>query len=184
MSSPDQPCPHENFTANVAVHRLTASDTDPTVVGYYADITMQCAGCEEPFRWTGLQAGLSQARPMCSVDETELHAPLRPASTDPDFGMSLPGYAVTWRGGPAPEQPAHEAARQMDADPHGLKAGMIVKPYTDHGQRKWVFRCWGTDTCDGALSLDHYSEQSAQRARDRHVATEHPEAQHEEASGV
>jgi hypothetical protein len=78
---------------------------------------------------------------------------------------------------PAPEPDpavAQEAIRQMDADPHGLEAGMIVKAYRDHGAEKWVFRCWGTDTCDGALSLDHYSQQSAERARDRHVAEQHP----------
>jgi hypothetical protein len=34
---------------------------------------------------------------MCSVDESTLRAPLRPASADPDFGMGLPGFAVTWR---------------------------------------------------------------------------------------
>ncbi|MFD1656955.1 hypothetical protein ACFSL4_01570 [Streptomyces caeni] len=71
---------------------------------------------------------------------------------------------------------AREALRQMDADPHGLKAGMVVKAYTDHGRQKWVFRCWGTDTCDGFLSLDHSSQQSAERARDRHLAEAHPEA--------
>lgn len=70
---------------------------------------------------------------------------------------------------------AAEAARQMDADPHGLDAGMIVKSYRDHGQEKWVFRCWGTSTCDGWLSLDHDSQQSAERARDRHVAEQHGE---------
>lgn len=71
---------------------------------------------------------------------------------------------------------AREALRQMDADPHGLKAGVIVKPYTEHGQTKWVFRCWGTDDgCDGYLSLDHTSESWAERARDRHVAEEHGE---------
>lgn len=69
---------------------------------------------------------------------------------------------------------AREALRQMDADPYGLKAGMIVKPYTDHGVTKWVFRCWGTDDgCEGWLSLDHSSQASAERARDRHVAEAH-----------
>lgn len=57
-------------------------------------------------------------------------------------------------------------------EPHN---GLVVQPYTDHGEQKWVFRCWGTDDgCDGWLSLDHYSEQSATRARDRHVTEEHP----------
>lgn len=68
---------------------------------------------------------------------------------------------------------AREALRQMDDDPHGLKAGMVVQPYTDHGQRKWVFRCWGTDDCGGLLSLDHSSKGSAESARDRHTAEAH-----------
>jgi hypothetical protein len=100
-ADPDKPCPHEDVDAYVAFNRLTASDTDPTVIGYSAGIKVNCQHCGEPFRWTGLQAGLSSARPMCNVDETELLAPLRPASADPDFGMGLPGYAVTWRPGPA-----------------------------------------------------------------------------------
>lgn len=29
-------------------------------------------------------------------DETELRAPLRPASSDPDFGLGLPGYAIRY----------------------------------------------------------------------------------------
>lgn len=101
MVDPDRPCPHENFDAYVDVARRTKSDTDSTVVGYSAEIKVNCRDCQEPFRWTGVQAGLSPARPMCSVDETELLAPLRPASADPDFGMGLPGYAVTWHPGPA-----------------------------------------------------------------------------------
>lgn len=28
------------------------------------------------------------------VDETELRAPLRPASADPDFGLGIPGVAI------------------------------------------------------------------------------------------
>ncbi|MFE2311638.1 hypothetical protein ACFXC8_00305 [Streptomyces sp. NPDC059441] len=68
-----------------------------------------------------------------------------------------------------------EAVRQMDADTTQPHTGLVVQPYTDHGVQKWVFRCWGTDDgCDGWLSLDHYSLQSAERARDRHVAEEHP----------
>ncbi|BCM70896.1 hypothetical protein L0F81_00060 [Streptomyces tricolor] len=52
--------------------------------------------------------------------------------------------------------------------------GLVVLPYrTDRGDPAWVFRCWGTDTCDGWLSLDHTSQQSAERARDRHVNEEH-----------
>lgn len=68
-----------------------------------------------------------------------------------------------------------EAVRQMDADPHGLHTGMVVKPYTERGVQKWVSRCWGTSTCAGWLSLDHASENSAGSARDRHLVEAHPE---------
>jgi len=71
-------------------------------------------------------------------------------------------------------QPAEsEAVRQMDADTTQPHTGLVVQPYREHGVEKWVFRCWGTDTCDGWLSLDHTSEQSATRDRDRHVTEEH-----------
>jgi hypothetical protein len=97
LVNPDRPCPHSNFGAVVEVNRVTATDTDPTVVAFNANITVHCTDCAEPFRWTGLQAGLNPRRPMVSVDETELRAPLRPASSDPDFGMGLPGFAITWK---------------------------------------------------------------------------------------
>ncbi|WP_019060006.1 hypothetical protein [Streptomyces prunicolor] len=92
---PDRPCPHDNFDAYIDVNRVTA--TDPTVVGYHADIKVNCRDCREPFRWTGVPAGMSQRHPACSVDETELRAPLRPASADPDFGLGLPGFAINYR---------------------------------------------------------------------------------------
>lgn len=98
-ADPDRPCAHENFDAIVDVNRLTASDNDPTVVAYSADIKVNCRDCGEPFRWTGVPAGASPRQPMCSVDETELRAPLRPASADPDFGMGLPGFSVQYKEG-------------------------------------------------------------------------------------
>lgn len=59
-----------------------------------------------------------------------------------------------------------------------VTTGLVVQPYrTDDGSPKWVFRCWGTDTCDGWLSLDHTNRQSAERARDRHIAEEHSKEQ-------
>ncbi|MEU1275292.1 hypothetical protein [Streptomyces sp. NPDC005799] len=98
QTDPDKACPHDNFGAYVAVNKVTASETDPTVVGYHADIKVTCSDCNEPFRWTGVPAGSSPRQPMCSVDETELRAPLRPASADPDFGMGLPGFSISYRG--------------------------------------------------------------------------------------
>jgi hypothetical protein len=66
------------------------------IIAYSADIRIACTQCGEPFRWIGVQAGLKPGRPMVSVDETELRAPVRPASSDPDFGLGIPGFAVTW----------------------------------------------------------------------------------------
>lgn len=99
-ADPDKPCPHEDFTAFVEVGRLTASEGDPVPSAYSAEIRVECARCGEPFRWIGVQAGMSGGRPMCTPDETVLRAPLRPASSDPDFGLGIPGFAVTWRQGP------------------------------------------------------------------------------------
>ncbi|OXM69660.1 hypothetical protein [Amycolatopsis vastitatis] len=91
--NPDLPCPHEGFDVLVAVTRLTVHDDGP-VTGFSASITAACAQCGEKFRWIGVPAGLLPDRPCCSVDETELRAPLRPASSDPDFGLGVPGFAI------------------------------------------------------------------------------------------
>lgn len=93
IMDPDRACPHTEFASAVVVNRIVR---DSEVLAYVADVRVWCEGCGEPFRWTGVPAGVSPARPMCSVDETELRAPLRPASADPDFGMGIPGFAITW----------------------------------------------------------------------------------------
>lgn len=95
---PDKPCPHEDFDASVEVNRLTSAEGGP-VTAYTAGIRINCAGCGEAFRWIGVQAGLMPDRPMVSIDEAELHAPIRPASADPDFGLGIPGFAVNYREG-------------------------------------------------------------------------------------
>lgn len=95
----DQPCPHPDFEADVVVNRIGEGDTaDGLPAAFMADIRVRCAACGEPFRWAGVQAGMSFARPMVSLDEYELHAPLRPASSDPDFGLGIPGFAIRFRG--------------------------------------------------------------------------------------
>lgn len=95
---PDRACPHPGFTADVVVNRVGEAETvDGLPRAYMADIRVECAHCGEPFRWVGVPAGLSFDRPMVSVDERELHAPLRPASADPDFGLGIPGFAIGYR---------------------------------------------------------------------------------------
>jgi hypothetical protein len=100
VSNPNRACPHLNFEANVEVNRIVADGApeDSVPIAYSADITVCCAECREPFRWTGVLAGLSHAEPRCSVNGTELRAPLRPASADPDFGMGLPSFLIVYRG--------------------------------------------------------------------------------------
>ncbi len=93
---PDRPCPHEDFQAVVGVARQQAVDGGP-IVAFCAEIRVWCAQCEETFRFVGVEAGVMPNRPMCSPDESELRAPIRPASSDPDFGMGLPGFAVRFR---------------------------------------------------------------------------------------
>jgi len=95
---PDRACPHATFSAVVDVSRITASNDDPTVIGYSASIWVACVDCTEQFRWIGVPAGASPCHPVCSSDETELRAPLRPASSDPDFGLGLPGFAIRYHG--------------------------------------------------------------------------------------
>lgn len=96
-ADPDRACPHEDFSATVEINRLTETEGAAVPDAYSAAVRVVCAQCGEPFRWIGVEAGLMPGRPMCSVDETELRAPLRPASSDPDFGLGIPGFAVTFR---------------------------------------------------------------------------------------
>lgn len=92
-ADPDRPCPHESFQANVEVSRITEEEGGP-VVAYYADVRVWCVDCDEPFRFTGVDVGMMPSRPMASVDHQELRAPIRPATSDPDFGMGLPGFTM------------------------------------------------------------------------------------------
>ena len=97
-ADPDKPCPHEDFEARVEVNRLLVREADTEPNAFAADITVNCAGCGERFRWIGVPAGLSGGHPTCSVDEFTLSAPLRPASSDPDFGLGIPGFAISMHG--------------------------------------------------------------------------------------
>ena len=99
-ANPDRACKHLNFDADVAVNRIGTGDTtDGMPRAYMADVRVSCADCGEPFRWVGVPAGLSFAHPAVSVDQAELHAPMRPASSDPDFGLGIPGFAINFRRG-------------------------------------------------------------------------------------
>lgn len=59
------PCPHEQFAANVDVHRLLDSGR------FQADIRIECAQCHTPFRFLGLPCGVDLNGAAVSADGTE-----------------------------------------------------------------------------------------------------------------
>lgn len=97
-ASTDRPCAHESFFVQANVARVGEADAGSggRPKAYMLELTVRCEddGCGERFRFSGVRAGMSYDHPMCSPDETELRAPIRPASADPDFGTGLPGFAI------------------------------------------------------------------------------------------
>ena len=92
--------------ADATIPGETARDNARTIIAALCDdvtspapVDVVCTACGERFRWIGAPAGLSGGHPTVSVDEFTLHAPLRPASSDPDFGLGIPGFAITMREG-------------------------------------------------------------------------------------
>lgn len=92
-ADPDRACLHFNFEAQAKIGRLSAVEDGP-ITNYAAELRVICHDCSEPFRWIGLSPGVMPDRPMCSLDQETLHAPLRPASADPDFGLGIPGITI------------------------------------------------------------------------------------------
>lgn len=114
-----------------------------------------------------------------TAEDIDIHIPAASYSALVALGWTPPPRLVKVEGvmteGGA--ETAREALRQMHADPHGLEQGWAVRPYTDHGSPRYVFRCWGTDGgCEGLVSLDHTTRASAESARDRHLAEAHQPA--------
>lgn len=97
MTGPDEACPHTDFTAVVDIARITeGANPDAPVIAYSANLRVWCANpvCGEPFRFIGVPVGALAGQPAVSVDGAELRAPIRPATSDPDFGLGLPGFTV------------------------------------------------------------------------------------------
>jgi hypothetical protein len=96
-ADPDRACEHPVASAVVDVSRLVDTADGPATA-FVADLRIACACCGEEFRFIGVRAGASGAEPRCSVDESELRIPIRPASSDPDFGLGIPGFAINYVG--------------------------------------------------------------------------------------
>lgn len=84
----NKPCEHENFSATVKVNRLL------DVPAFSADVTIHCDQCYEQFKFIGCKQGLSPTEPRVSYDEAEIHLPIRPSSSDLDFGSGMTGFSI------------------------------------------------------------------------------------------
>ena len=70
-------CPHLNFAANVAVHRIE------DVGRFAADITIRCRDCGIPFQFMGLQPGLDMSGARVSMDGLEARMAICPQGQEP-----------------------------------------------------------------------------------------------------
>lgn len=119
-ADPDRACEHEHFEADVAVQRLTKDEQAGVAVGpinaFIAEVRVTCAQCGEKFRFLGLDYGAGGATPTCTIDELTAHLPVRPASSDADFGLGVPALAIRVRReerGCDENDPRHELATRM-----------------------------------------------------------------------
>lgn len=84
-------CKHENFRAEVNVHRLTGEEP----MRFNSDIKIFCAVCGLPFRFRGLPVGLLLDGAAMNFDGTEARFAIVP-SDQPDPGpvQGLNGFVV------------------------------------------------------------------------------------------
>lgn len=164
-ADPDRACEHEDFHAHFDVGRMAASDDDPTIVGFVAEVTIRCVRCDEPFRFIGMPAGMIATGPACSPDETEARLPIRPASSDSDFGLGLPGFAVRWREPRTCDEdnPRHEQAVQLATNlamggialgMHGIGLGEYDCAEDPLGLRDAAMHATIALACQGLLDYD------------------------------
>lgn len=93
-------CLHTEFKVVAGVHRITAEDTPQGRIlpaqQYTVDIRVWCTDCDQAFEWIGPPIGVSPQRPTCSVDGTELRAPIRPTDWARHAFDRLSSHAHTW----------------------------------------------------------------------------------------
>ncbi len=96
-TDPARPCTHEDFHANVTVARVEPHPVGGMPKAFVADIHVNCADCGAPFTFVGVPCGLSYDQPRCSVDGTELRAPIRPLGAA-DGPSGMPGFGISFAG--------------------------------------------------------------------------------------
>lgn len=99
-------CDHPDFVAWVDVNRVTSDDGN-TVIGFAADVRIECTQCERRFGFRGLTPGMPPNEPGVTVDAIEAHLPLispeELAALGPLAALEMPsglsGYTVRVRDG-------------------------------------------------------------------------------------
>ena len=88
-------CLHEDFRAEVGVHRLTSSEQGP-VTGYMSEVRIWCAQCGLPFEFQGIEPGINLRGATVSIDNQEAHLAIVPHGTEPTpldiIGFSIRGH--------------------------------------------------------------------------------------------
>jgi hypothetical protein len=75
-------CKHENFGAQVNVHRLEDLGT------FVVDVSVRCVDCDLPFSFVGLPLAISTSRACINIDATQVSLPIEPGPKSiPAFGM-------------------------------------------------------------------------------------------------
>jgi hypothetical protein len=86
-------CKHEDFNARGDVTFLETSG------GYMADVTIQCAQCNLPFQFHGLQPGINMHGAAVSVDGLEARIAISPQGAQPYddrmLSWQIPGRTVS-----------------------------------------------------------------------------------------
>lgn len=78
-----EPCAHMNFKADVRVGRHLDDATETHVIGYSAEIHIECAECHKPFQFLGLPMGVDTHGARVSVDGLEARIAISPQGVQP-----------------------------------------------------------------------------------------------------
>ena len=81
-------CKHENFNAEVAVHRLEDKGV------FMANIKIHCIDCGKKFQFQGLEPGLSLTGARVSLDGTEARINVCPEGEKPSPLQKLMGTQI------------------------------------------------------------------------------------------
>lgn len=86
-------CPHEDFRADVDVHRLVSEQEPTAFVGLSVDVRVRCLGCGERLKFRVPKMGVLANDATRSLDSTEVRVPAW-IGDDDTLGADLPGFSV------------------------------------------------------------------------------------------